>query len=200
MEKELQPYFDLFMEQFPQLDLEAKKFTRSFLTLKKYNKKEVLYKSGDIQKEIGYVCQGLLRKYYINEKGNEIITSFISEKGYATDYPSFLRQKPSKYHIECLEPSIIVNLPYEKLQEAYRKHKENEMYGRLVAEKVLTRETDRVESLLFESAEERYLNFLHENRDLMNRISLTHLASYLGIERQSLTRIRSKLAKNNYET
>ncbi|WP_194975890.1 Crp/Fnr family transcriptional regulator [Aquiflexum lacus] len=195
MEKEFQFYSDLFMEQFPLLSLEAKKFTRSILTLRKYDKKEYLFKSGGIQKEVCYVCQGLLRKYYINEKGNEIITGFISEKGYATDYPSFSRQKPSKYHIECLEPSIILFMPYDKLQEAYRTYKDSEMYGRLTAEMVLTRETDRVESFLFENAEERYLKFISANKDLMNRISLSHLASYLGIERQSLTRIRSKLAK-----
>jgi len=188
-------YFDLFMEQFPSLSIKAQKFTRSFLTIEKYKKKEFLYKNGEVQKEIGYVCQGLIRKFYINEKGNEIITGFSREKQYATDYPSFLRQKPSKYHIECLEPSIIVKMPYVKLQEAYSKHKGNEMYGRLIAESVITRETDRVESLLFESAEERYLNFLDKNKEIINRISLTHLASYLGIERQSLSRIRSNLAK-----
>ncbi len=188
-------YFDLFMEQFPSLSSEAKKFTRSCLIIEKYNKKEFLFKGGEVQKEIGYVCQGLLRKFYVNEKGNEIITGFSKEKEYATDYPSFLRQKPSKYNLQFLEPSVIIKMPYNKLQEAYHIYKDNEMYGRLAAESVLTRETDRVESLLFESAEERYLNFLAQNKSLTNRISLTHLASYLGIERQSLTRIRSKLAK-----
>ena len=190
-----QSCFDLFMKQFPSISPEAKKFTRSFLIVEDYKKKEFLHKSGEIQKEIGFVCQGLLRKFYLNEKGDEIITGFSKEKEYATDYPAFLSQRPSKYYIECLEPSIIVKIPYEKLQEAYRKHKGNEMYGRLVAEKVLTRETNRVESLLFESAEERYLNFLMQNKNIMNRISLTHLASYLGIKRQSLSRIRSNLVK-----
>ena len=195
MEKAEHTCFNLFMEHFPLLSPEAKEFTRSILILEKYDKKEFLFKSGEVQKEVCYICQGLVRKYYINEKGSEIITGFSSENDYATDYPSFLRQKPSKYHIECLEPSIIVKMPYEKLQEAYRKHKDSEMYGRLVAQKVLTRETDRVESFLFESAEERYLNFIGQNKDIINRISLSHLASYLGIERQSLSRIRSKLAK-----
>ncbi|MAN60206.1 MAG: cAMP-binding protein [Flavobacteriaceae bacterium] len=193
---EKERYFNLFIEQFPLLSLEAKNFTRSFITLEKYKKKEFVYTCGEIQTNIGFVCQGLLRKYYVNEKGSEIITGFIPERGYATDYPSFVRQKPSKYHIQCLEPTVIVSMSYAKLQEAYHKHKGNEMYGRLVAERVLTRETDRVESLLFASAEERYLNFIAKNQALTNRISLTHLASYLGIERQSLSRIRSKLAKN----
>lgn len=194
-EKEVNTCFNLFLEQFPLLSPEAKKFTRSVLGVERYEKKELVFKSGEVQKEIGFVCKGLLRKYYVNEKGSEIITGFINENGYATDYPSFLQQKPSKYYIQCLEPSVVVKMPYIKIQEAYQKHKDSEMYGRLVAERVLTRETDRVESFLFENAEERYLNFISANKDLMNRISLSHLASYLGIERQSLTRIRSKLAK-----
>ncbi len=194
-DKKEEYYIHLFLEKIPTSNMELKKFSRSFLTVKEYRRKEFLYKSGETQKEVGFVCQGLLRKYYVNEKGSEIITGFICENGFATDYPSFLRQKPSKYHIQCLEPTIIVNIPYEKLQEAYQKFKDNEMFGRLVAENVLTRETDRVESLLFESAKERYLNFLEENKAISNRISLTHLASYLGIERQSLSRIRSNLVK-----
>jgi hypothetical protein len=69
------------------------------------------------------------------------------------------------------------------------------MQGRLVAEKVLTILNDRVESFLFNTAEERYLKFINENPDLIQRVSLTHLSSFLGIERQSLSRIRSKIAK-----
>lgn len=195
MENELLFYFDLFMEQFPTMNPAAKEYTRSILTLKKFSKKAFLYECGEVQNEIAYVCQGLLRKYYINEKGNKINVGFSIEKQWATDYPSFIKQKPSKYYIECLEPSIIITMPYDKLQEAYRTYKDSEMYGRLTAEMVLTRENDRVESFLFENAEERYLHFVSANKDLVNRISLSHLASYLGIERQSLTRIRSKLAK-----
>lgn len=195
MEKEIQHYFDLFMKQFPHLNPEAKKFTRSILIIKSYNRKEYLFKSGEVQKELGYVCEGLMRKFYVNEKGKKITTGFTSENEYATDYPSFLRQKPSKYYIECLEPSVIIKMPYDKLQEAYFKYKANEMYGRIMAEKVLTRETDRVESFLFQSAEEKYLNFIDQNKNIFNRISLSHLSSYLGIERQTLSRIRSKIAK-----
>lgn len=190
-----QSCFDLFMGQFTQMGVEAKTFTRSILSIKYYAKKEYIFKSGEIQKNIGYICEGLTRKYYIDEKGNKITTSFISERGYATDYPAFIRQRPTKYYMQCLEPTIIVEMSYKKLQEAYRNYKDSEMYGRLVAEKVLTRETDRVESFLFQNAEERYLSFIEQNKDIINRISLTHLSSYLGIERQSLSRIRRKIAK-----
>ena len=69
------------------------------------------------------------------------------------------------------------------------------MQGRYIAENVLTILSDRVESFLFNTAEERYLKFINENPELIQRISLTHLSSFLGIERQSLSRIRSKISK-----
>lgn len=167
----------------------------SYLVFEEYEKKAPLFESGKVQGEVGYVCKGLLRRYYINEKGKQITTGFIHENNYATDYPAFIRQIPSKYTIECLEPSLIIKLPYDKIQEGYRKFKSSEMYGRLIAEYVLTVQTDRVESFLFQNAEERYLNFMADNKDIINRISLSHLASFLGIERQSLSRIRSKIAR-----
>ncbi len=195
MQQEYKKYIEDYIKLFPDLNSEEIAFMNSYLTIAKYAKKEFLFKSGEVQKEVGFVCKGLLRRYYINEKGNKITTGFINENKYATDYPSFIRQKPSKYFIECLEPSVIIKLPYDKIQEGYSKFKVSEMYGRLIAEYVLTVQTDRVESFLFENAEERYLNFIEQNKDIINRISLSHLASHLGIERQSLSRIRSKIAK-----
>ncbi len=69
-----------------------------------------------------------------------------------------------------------------------------ERYGRLVAEEVLKIQQKRIESFLFETAEDRYIKFINEDPDLFNRVSISHLCSYLGIERQTLTRIRKKLS------
>lgn len=195
MKEEFKKYYNSYLKLFPHSSSEELEILRSQLVIKELNKKEFFFNAGEIQKNMGYVCKGLLRRYYINDNGNKITTGFVKENEYATDYPAFIRQKPTKYFMECLEPSIIIELSYENIQEGYKKFKNNEKYGRLVAEYVLTVQTDRVESFLFETAEERYLNFIKQNPDLMNRISLTHLASYLGVERQSLSRIRSKLAK-----
>jgi CRP/FNR family transcriptional regulator, anaerobic regulatory protein len=63
-----------------------------------------------------------------------------------------------------------------------------------MAEEILKMQQSRIESFLFLTAEERYLDFTMQNPDLFNRVSLTHLSSYLGIERQTLTRVRQKLA------
>lgn len=147
-----------------------------------------------IQKEIGFVFHGLLRAFYIDKNGNEISVNFIRENKYATHYSAFIAQTPSKYYFQCIEPSILVNLPYEVIQEGYARFPNLVNYGRLVAEEVLKFQQKRIEGFLFDNAETRYLNFVGENPDLFNRVSISYLSSYLGIERQSLTRIRKKLA------
>ena len=188
-------YYALYLEQLSHSTSEEKNFIKNHLTIQKLDKGEFFLESGEIQKEMGFICQGLIRRYFINDQGNEITTGFTKEKEYITDYPAFIRQKPTKYFLQCLEPSIIVKLPYHTIQESYKKFKNSEMQGRFIAEMVLTVLSDRVESFLFNTAEERYLKFIAENPDLMQRVSLTDLSSFLGIKRQSLSRIRNKMSK-----
>ncbi|MBL3658843.1 Crp/Fnr family transcriptional regulator [Fulvivirga sediminis] len=193
--EEAQKYFDSYLKQFGHLSDEIISFLRPHLSMETRPKGAFYLQKGEVQAHMGYVNSGLLRRYYINEKGNEITTGFIKEREYVTDYPAFIRQQPTKYFMQCLEPCIIINLPYEIIQESYSRFKSSEMQGRLIAEMVLTILSDRVESFLFNTAEERYLAFLSDNEDLMNRVSLTHLASFLGIERQSLSRIRKRITQ-----
>lgn len=191
----MQKYFDLYLEHLSHATEGEKKFIKEHLTVRTYNKGDYFLKFGEVQSDMGYVCEGLIRRFYINEKGNKITTGFTKELEYVTDYPSFIRQIPSKYYFQCLEHTTIVHLPYSTIIESYKKFKNSEMQGRLIAEKVLTILNDRVESFLFNTAEERYLKFINENPDLIQRVSLTHLSSFLGIERQSLSRIRKKISR-----
>jgi len=158
------------------------------------NKKDFFLESGKIQKSIGFICKGLVRSSYVDPYGNEITVGFYAEEDYATHYPSFISQKPSNYSIQCLEATTFACLSYEDIQAMYRRSGNIEKYGRLVAEEILKRQQERIESFIFQSAEERYLHFIKNHSSLFNRISLSHLCSFLGIERQSLTRIRQKLA------
>ncbi|MEP2056448.1 MAG: Crp/Fnr family transcriptional regulator [Maribacter litoralis] len=195
MTQTIKKYFDLYLKQLRFSTSEEKEFIRKHLTVKVLNKGDFYLKSREIQTDMGFICEGLVRRFYLNEKGNEITTGFTKENEYVTDYPSFIRQTPTKYYLQCLEPTTVVNHPYRTIIESYEKFKNSEMQGRLIAEKVLTILNDRVESFLFNTAEERYLKFINENPELNQRISLTHLSSFLGIERQSLSRIRNKISK-----
>lgn len=173
-------------------------YLESGLTVSELKSKHFYIHANVIQKEIGFIFSGLLRAYYIDNDGNEISVNFIRENMYATHYSAFITQTPGKYYFQCIEPSVIVNLSYKHIQEGYERFPILERYGRLVAEEVLKAQQKRIESFLFKNAETRYLEFIQGNPDLFNRVSLSHLSSYLGIERQSLTRIRKKLAHNSF--
>lgn len=166
----------------------------SRLTFEELNKKDFFLQVGKVQKSIGFIASGLVRSSFVDNEGNEITVGFYSEGDYATHYPAFITQQPSKYSIQCLEPTTMVCLSYEDLQWVYKNLPSFEKYGRLVAEEILKRQQSRIENFIFQTAEERYIDFIKHHSDLFNRISVSHLCSFLGIERQSLTRIRQKLA------
>lgn len=164
------------------------------LTVKEFKKKDIFLQSGKVQKELGFIAKGLVRSFYIDNDGNEITVGFYKEGDYATHYPAFIKRQQSLYTIQCLEPVCMVCLSYEDQQWIYKQSVNFERYGRLVAEEILKRQQARIESFIFQNAEQRYLDFMNNYPNLFNRVSLSQLCSYLGIERQTLTRIRQKLA------
>jgi hypothetical protein len=80
------------------------------------------------------------------------------------------------------------------MHDAFAKFPVLEKYGRLIAQEILKDQQKRIESFLFENAEQRYINFVKENPNLNNRVSISYLSTYLGIERPSLSRIRKKIS------
>jgi CRP-like cAMP-binding protein len=174
-------------------DDELSQYASKF-TFQELNKKDFFLETGKVQKSLGFIASGLVRSFFVDNEGNEITVGFYAEEDYATHYPAFITQQPSKYSIQCLEPTTMVCLSYLDLQWIYENLPGFEKYGRLVAEEILKRQQSRIESFIFQTAEERYLDFIKCHLDLFNRISVSHLCSFLGIERQSLTRIRQKLA------
>lgn len=162
--------------------------------VKELAKRDVFLESGEVQKHLGFVVEGLVRSFYVDGEGTERTIGFYAEGEYATHYPSFIARKPSNYTIQCIEPTVLACFTYEDLQWIYQRSPRFERYGRLVAEEVINAQQARIESFVVRTAEERYLQFVEERPTLANRVSLSHLCSYLGVERQSLTRIRQKIA------
>lgn len=193
MKDEINAYLSSFGALCPKVTTVELDYLMSGLTVSQLKPKHFYLHANTVQKEIGFVFSGLVRGFYIDDKGDQITVNFARENQYVTHYPAFITQTPSKYYFQCLEPTIIVNLAYKHIQECYDRFPALERYGRLIAEEALKIQQRRIESFLFENAEARYLDFMERNPDLFNRVSLSYLSSYLGIERQSLTRIRKRL-------
>ncbi|MCP9770281.1 Crp/Fnr family transcriptional regulator [Lacihabitans sp. LS3-19] len=195
MQKAIEVFRQHYVQVCPEITNEELDFVSENLTISEFKAKDYYLKNGDVQYSLGFLVEGLMKSFYIDQAGNEITVWFTKENEYATDYPAFIRQIPAKYHVQCLEPCLVVNLPYEDVQTGYAKYKTIERYGRLVTEEVLIQQQSRLESFLFQNAEQRYLDFIQTNPTLFNRVSLTDLSSYLGIERQSLSRIRKSISQ-----
>jgi CRP-like cAMP-binding protein len=189
----IQAYSNALRKICPDLNSDEINFHTNKVSITKLKAKKNYLIAGEVQESLGFVFKGLLRIFYINNIGEEITITFIKENFYAADYNAFINQNPSKYYIQTIESTLLVNVPFNLIQESYSKYKSFEKFGRLIAENYLNTRQNRIESFLFENAEQRYINFISKNKDLLNRVSQTHLSSFLGIKRQTLTRIRKKL-------
>lgn len=165
-----------------------------YLQTKTYKAKEYFLTEGKICHEIGFINKGCFRTYYLSD-GKEINTHFAFENEFVTDYDSFLQEKPSKYFIQTLEDAEIVTFNLPALQNAYNQSQNWERLGRMIAEQSYKLTTERVESFLFLDGEQRYLDLLKNQAHLFDRIPLYHIASYIGLERESLSRLRKKIAR-----
>lgn len=165
----------------------------NYLTNKRIKKKQCFLTEGQICKDIGFINSGSFRVYYLSG-GKEINIHFSFENEFAVDYDSFFQEKPSRYFIQALEDSVITTFSLHTLQEAYNRSQNCERFGRQMAEYSYTTISKRLESFLFMNSEERYLDLLKTEPRIVNRVPLYHIASYLGLERESLSRLRRKIA------
>ncbi len=150
--------------------------------------------AGDVCREVGYITAGLVR-YYINHEGDALINGFGAEREFVCDYPSFLVAQPSQNNIEVLEPTEMLTISFDQLQQLYRDLTHGERFGRLVAESLFVQAADQLTSFYRDSPAQRYQRFLNQFPQLATRIPQYYIASYVGVQPQSLSRIRRRFAK-----
>ncbi|WP_207427538.1 Crp/Fnr family transcriptional regulator [Pedobacter sp. SYSU D00535] len=183
-----------YIRQISFLSDEDCDFFKEFLTKKTIAKSEFFLKAGKICEEIAFVESGCMRMFYQKEE-KEINTGFFLANEFAVSYQSFLSESPSSYSIQALEDTELIVFHRSVLLRAYAFSKNWERFGRVIAEKIFVHSSQRIESFLFMNAEERYLQLLQQRKSVFEQIPLYHIASYLGLERESLSRLRKKLAK-----
>jgi len=164
-----------------------------FLQTRQIKNKDIILREGQVCKELGFINNGAFRMYYLSD-GKEINTHFSFENEFVVNYDSFLQEAPSRYFIQALEDAEIVTFNLPTLQSAYNQSQNWERFGRIMAEYSYKLTTKRVEGFMFMDAEQRYLQMMKETPHFLERVPLYHLASYLGVERESLSRLRKKIA------
>jgi CRP-like cAMP-binding protein len=153
-------------------------------------------RAGEIPARIGFNRSGLLRLFYIDRNGIEINKHFCLKNTLAISYSAFFRREESRLYIQALEDSELLIVDYDTYQELLNSHICWQIVARKLAEILFVLKEKREAELLLDSAPERYQQFLQDYPGLEKRIAQYHIASYLGITPESLSRIRSTLKDN----
>ena len=157
-------------------------------------KGDLLHRSGDICLYVYFVVEGILRGYIVDDR-KKVTTWITSENQLVSSIRGFLLQMPTLENIEALEDCLLLRVHYSDLQYLYENHIEFNITGRKIAEYYYTFAEDRAFICRLSNATDRYNYFMINHSHLVNRISLTYIASYLGITLETLSRIRSSLSK-----
>lgn len=158
-----------------------------------YKYKDKLVDAGKRQNGIFYLTQGSTRTYYLDNNGKEQTIGFSIAGEFTVHYTALIRNKPSRYNIQALEEVKAYLLHYDSILLGYEKYHQIDKLGRIIAENIMSAQQQRIEDFQFLTAKERYLKLLNTRPDLVKKVSITNLASYLGIERPSLSRIRKEI-------
>ncbi|MDZ7626553.1 MAG: Crp/Fnr family transcriptional regulator [Ignavibacteriaceae bacterium] len=167
----------------------------NFFIPKKLRKKQFLLHEGEVCKNIGFVNSGCLREYTIDNKGSEHIIQFAIEDWWISDPNSFLSGLPSTYNIDALEDSKVLLLEKSAREKLLDSCPKMERFFRILIEANFVATQRRITDSLSTSAEERYLKFVKTYPKLFEQVPQNHIASYLGITPQSLSRIRKELTQ-----
>ncbi|HTQ27225.1 MAG TPA: Crp/Fnr family transcriptional regulator [Puia sp.] len=190
--------FELFAQyaerMIPGLTREQISLIRSRSAARKLRKKELVLQEGEVGRYKIFVAKGLLRNYSISENGNEYILRFTDAGSWTTDPESYYSGLPSKYNIDAIEASEIVMFNHDDFEILKQQIPTLGSFSEALITANASLVQKRVLMNISASAEEKYIDFLNTYPDIFHRVPLHMVASYLGVSRETLTRIRQGLA------
>ncbi len=161
----------------------------SLITIKDCKKGDILVKEGDREDKVYFLLSGISRNYFVaNDK--EFTIDFHFEGDFVTGYYSLITGEPSLITIELLSEAKVAILPFNLLKEGYSTSVSAANFGRIIAELQYVKRLRKEMDLMSLSAEERYLKLMSFKPEMSSKISVKHISSYLGIQPESLSRIR----------
>jgi CRP-like cAMP-binding protein len=189
--------FDLLYQKINEkITLTEEEFNlcKALFSPKKLRKKQYILQEGDVSKYNIFVTKGLLRSYTIDDKGNEHILQFALEGWWTADLYSFFTDEPSLFNIEALEDSELLLITRPSWESLLQQLPAFERYFRILIQNSLIATQRRLMDSLSETAERKYLKFMKTYPESVQRVPQHMIASYLGITRETLSRLRRDIA------
>ncbi len=158
-----------------------------------YLKGQFIVQQGDVCKCESYVISGCAKTFFIDQEGNEYVVMFAIENWWTADLGSFITQQPADYNVQCLENTKVAQISYESLKLLYTQIPKLERFFRIIIQNAFVASQKRVVRNLSLTAKERYLIFRKQYPAIEQRVPQYLIASYLGITKQFLSKIRAEL-------
>ena len=173
---------------------EWEQFSKRLLQ-KSFPKGSYLCTEGQVGQSIFFLVSGATRNYFFKD-GKEFTVDFQFEGDMVTAYYSLITRQPSMIAIQAMEDTDAIVIPYQLLQDFYQQSHSGERIGRLIAEFQYKKRLEKEMDLLSVTAEDRYRQLMDRNPELIRNTSVKHLSTYLGIQPESLSRIRKLYSGN----
>ena len=191
----IEPLLSYFERLIPLSNEEKERVTANFHA-RLYRKRQYVLQEGDICTQFNFVVRGLLRMYKIDEQGAVHILQFATENYWINDLGSFHSEKPSELNIDALDDTMVLQISRNDLISLYMQAPKFDRIFRVLIENSFVKLQKRLLQNISSTAEERYKSFLDTYPHLVNRLSQTQVAFFLGITPEFLSRLRNKLSKS----
>jgi len=168
-------------------------YCKSLFKPKKLRKRQYFLQEGDVCKYQAFIEKGILRSYTIDEKGSEHILQFATEGWWMADLSSYVTGESSLFNIQAIEASELLLISKPSWDELMLSIPKFEHYFRILIQNHLVATQKRLMQSLSETAEEKYIKFSKTYPDCLQRVPQHMIASYLGVSRETLSRLRKNI-------
>jgi signal-transduction protein with cAMP-binding, CBS, and nucleotidyltransferase domain len=162
------------------------------IEIREFGKKQQLIGIGEIEPYLNLVVKGLVRKYFFRGQ-EELVTQIAKEFDLINSSVSFLDRTPSTYVVETIEPSILLSITKENLEDLYAGSHKMEHLGRLIVTQLFLQKEEWDHERMRLNTRDRFVNFVKNNSDLLQRVPQKYLASYLNIKPETFSRLKHLL-------
>lgn len=162
------------------------------LVIKKFKAGDFIFREGEYNQDTFFVLEGFVRQYKLID-GGEITTNFYSQEQWIISWNNFNPPVPANDNLFCLEDSTVVVGNEQKAQALFKQFPRFETISRTIMEEAFNLAMKRMSAYHTATPEERYLDLLHTQPDIFQKVPLYHIASYIGVKPESLSRIRKRL-------
>jgi len=166
------------------------------VVIKEYKKNEFILKAGKVSNYTSWIIKGLIRSYYMKD-AEDITTKFLWDGAPITSVYSYYSRKAGNENIVALEDTTLASMHYDHMQRMYKTYPAFNVIGRVITEQYLYMLEIEVYNLRKQKAEDRYQFIIKHFPHLLQRVPLKYLATYLGINLETLSRIRGKARQNH---